>query len=361
MFRFALIFIIVVHGLIHLLGFVKAFELASVEQLTQPISKGGGTLWLLAAILFLATGVAFMLHSNYWVIGALTAVILSQILIFGAWSDAKFGTIANIIIVLAALLGYAAWSFENGFHQDVKAALERTQGMEMEVLTDPDLQHLPQPVQRYLRYAGVVGQPKVKNFRVTFSGQMREKGGEWFDFTSEQYNFFDEPERLFFMKARVKGIPTVGYHAFKDGEASMTVKVLSAFPVVQLEGEVMQKAETVTLFNDICLMAPAVLIDDRIEWTEVDENTAKAKFTHRDITISATLYFDEMGRLIDFESNDRTEITSMQQMPFSTPVHDYQMINGHQLLRSGDAVWHFPEGEFVYGKFYLKELDYNIP
>lgn len=42
-----LLFIVVmIHGLIHLLGFVKAFNLAPVGQLTQNISKTGGTLWL---------------------------------------------------------------------------------------------------------------------------------------------------------------------------------------------------------------------------------------------------------------------------------------------------------------------------
>lgn len=40
----------------------------------------------------------------------------------------------------------------------------------------------------------------------------------------------------------------------------------------------MDKTETVTLFNDMCLMAPATLIDRRIQWQEIDRNSVKATF-----------------------------------------------------------------------------------
>jgi hypothetical protein len=38
-------------------------------------------------------------------------------------------------------------------------------------------------------------------------------------------------------------------------------------PIVQQSGKIMDKAETVTLFNDMCLMAPATLIDKRIQFS----------------------------------------------------------------------------------------------
>jgi hypothetical protein len=35
--------------------------------------------------------------------------------------------------------------------------------------------------------------------------------------------------------------------------------------VVDISGDMMFKAETVTFFNDMCFLAPATLIDKRIE------------------------------------------------------------------------------------------------
>ena len=47
--RWVFAFIVVVHGLIHLMGPAKAFGYAELPQLTQPISRGMGLVWLLAA------------------------------------------------------------------------------------------------------------------------------------------------------------------------------------------------------------------------------------------------------------------------------------------------------------------------
>ena len=34
-------------------------------------------------------------------------------------------------------------------------------------------------------------------------------------------------------------------------------------------------------------------------------------------------------------------------------------IDGRNVPTYGEAVWHYPEGEYIYKKFYLKELNYN--
>jgi hypothetical protein len=140
----------------------------------------------------------------------------------------------------------------------------------------------------------------------------------------------------------------------------MDIKLFGLFSVVKQEGDVMNKAETVTLFNDMCLMAPATLIDKHIEWQAIDSNSAKAVFTNHGIAISATLYFNKQGQLVDFTSNDRTAVADMKQYPFSTPAKDYKNINGVNIPGYGEAVWHYPDGKFTYGIFRLKEIEYNV-
>jgi hypothetical protein len=265
-----------------------------------------------------------------------------------------------LFLLFTALFLYSSWSFQKKYRKDVKRGLARSMDLASEPLTEKDLSRLPSPVQKYLRLAGVVGQPKVNNFKVTFEGDMRSKDQDWFSFTSEQHNFMDAPERLFFMKAKVKGLPTAGYHAYKDGEARMLIKLLSLIPVVNISGPEMLKAETVTVFNDMCLMAPATLIDRRIEWEPIDDLSAKAVFTVNNISISATLLFNEKGELINFISDDRYDVNQKQWLRFSTPVKEYKNINGFHLMTYGEAVWHYPEGKFVYGKFRVKNIEYNL-
>lgn len=105
--KWILFFIVIIHALIHLLGFIKAFGFAEINQLTQNISKPIGILWLIALILFLAAAIQFVSNHDLWWITALAAVILSQVLIILFWHDAKFGTIPNIIILLVAIVAFA--------------------------------------------------------------------------------------------------------------------------------------------------------------------------------------------------------------------------------------------------------------
>jgi hypothetical protein len=351
--------ILIVHGLIHLMGFAKAFGYGHITQLTVKISQPLGILWLTTALLFIITTVLFLLQKYEWSLLGTIAVIISQFLIFTAWPDAKFGTLANVIILAVAVLSLSSSHFENVYKQDVRENLQRSDALPTEILTEADLKPLPPSVQRYLRYAGVLNKPKVKNVRIVFDGKMRDKGKDFFPFTSEQYNFFDEPTRLFFMKGQMFGITVPGYHRYSNAKATMDIRLFGLFQIVKQSGEIMNKTETVTLFNDMCLMAPGTLIDKRIQWQAIDNNSTKATFTNHGIAITATLYFNEPGQLIDFRSSDRTAISDMKQYPFSTPVSDYTNMNGINVMKHGEAVWHYPDGKFTYGKFVLKDIEYN--
>jgi hypothetical protein len=53
-------------------------------------------------------------------------------------------------------------------------------------------------------------------------------------------------------------------------------------------------------------------------------------------------------------------ISDMKQYRFSTPLSkEYKDYNGFRLTSFGEAVWHYPDGEFVYGKFNVKDIVYN--
>ena len=71
-----------------------------MSALLASISPEAGLLWLLAAILLIAAAIGLVLGAPWWWYPALPGVLLSQGLIVTAWSDAKFGTLANVIITI---------------------------------------------------------------------------------------------------------------------------------------------------------------------------------------------------------------------------------------------------------------------
>ena len=107
--RWVVVAVLTGHGLIHLLGVAKGFGWAEVSALEQPISPGGGVVWLLAAVLVLASAVLIAAGApTWWWAVAVLAAVVSEVAIATSWSDAKFGTAANLVLVLAAVYGFAS-------------------------------------------------------------------------------------------------------------------------------------------------------------------------------------------------------------------------------------------------------------
>jgi hypothetical protein len=252
---------------------------------------------------------------------------------------------------------------KNTYKKAVLEALERTKSVKNEILTEKDIQHLPAIVRKYIYYSGSVGKEKVLNFRAAFKGGIRAKPGEDFmPLTSVQYNFTDQPTRLFYIVAKKKGIPAKGIHLYRDRTAIMLIKLFGLFTVVNARGKEMDQGETVTLFNDMCFIAPATLIDRNIEWKEIDDLTVDARFSNGNIAITATLYFNESGELVNFLSNDRYETSDGKtyiNYPWLTPVTGYTKINGYCLPAGAKLIYKHADEDFCYGEFNLISIDYN--
>lgn len=358
--RIAFIILVIMHGIIHVFGFVKAFGFADLKQLTQSISKPFGILWLSAYILLVIAAIMFAFKNSNWLWLGLIGILISQTLIIYFWQDAKFGTIANVIILIGVIIEFLASDYYLKYQNDVKAGLQQKAYFENSVLTEADIGQLPAPVKKYIRFTGSVGQPKVTNFKVEFTGKIRkDEQSDWMPFTSQQYNFMQTPTRLFFMKAVMKNLPVAGYHRFNNGHALMDIRLLSLFKVQYQDGPEMDLSETVTFFNDMCCLAPATLIDKRIKWLAVEGSKVKASFTNNHITISAWLYFNEDGALINFISQDRYSADAGKQLPWATPLKDYQQINGYKLMRNAETIYSYPDRDLCYGTFRLVSVNYN--
>ena len=146
--RIAFAALIALHGLIHLIGSAKAFGWGNVAQLRQPISTTGGMLWLLAARLLLGSAIAVAITARWWWYLALPGALLSQLLIVQAWSDARFGTLANMVIAVPLVplvllaLDARAGSFRSRFASDRAVLLSRPV-RPAPIVTDADIAVLP--------------------------------------------------------------------------------------------------------------------------------------------------------------------------------------------------------------------------
>lgn len=232
------------------------------------------------------------------------------------------------------------------------------------ILKEEELNHLPVCVKKYLAYTGAIGKNKPQNVFIGFDAQMyRNPGEKPMKSKSVQYNFYGEYSRLFLMKASKIGIPFSALHLYNNEQASFQVKVAELFKVVDVSGEELKKAETVTLLNDMCIFVPGSLVDNRLTWNVIDNLSAKVTLKNGRYIVSAILYFNEAGELINFVSDDRYALQddgTMKQVRWTTTISDYKEIEGRMIPTYGKAIWNYPEGDFTYGVFTLRSIKYNV-
>ncbi len=229
-------------------------------------------------------------------------------------------------------------------------------------LAAEDLVALPDPARRYVERSGALGRPRPQNMRVVLDANMYRKQGQApMRARSVQYSFFGRPTRLFLMEARMFGLPVRALHVYREESATFTVRVASAVTMVDLLGASISAAETVTVLNDLCLMAPGALVDSRLAWTAVDDRTAGVTFTNGVHRVTATLSFDG-GELVDFWSDDRPDSSSGSFIPmrWSTPISEHRDVGGMHLLHRGSAVYDHPDGPFTYGEFTMRSIEYDV-
>ncbi len=232
-----------------------------------------------------------------------------------------------------------------------------------EPLTLGELTGLPHPVRRYVERSGAIGRPRPQNMRVVMDANMyRQPGQAPMRARSVQYTFFGQPTRLFLMSARMFGLPVRALHVYRQQRATFTVRVASSVNMVDLSGEQISAAETVTVLNDLCLMAPGALVDHRLAWTPIDDRTAGVTFTNGPHTVTATLLFNDDDELVDFWSDDRPDSGTGTFIPmrWSTPVTAYRNDDGRHLIHHGAAVYHRPDAPFTYGDFTIRSIRYDV-
>jgi len=143
----------------------------------------------------------------------------------------------------------------------------------------------------------------------------------------------------------------------------MRVRAMSVAPMVDVDGPVLTRAETVTLFNDLCVLAPAGLVDAPVEWSPIDGHHVGASFTNAGHTVRAELVFADDHQLVDFVSDDRQQATpdgtAFVPRRWSTPVGDVRDFHGHRVVSAGRARWQDPGSDgFDYLELHVDDIRY---
>jgi hypothetical protein len=272
-----------------------------------------------------------------------------------------------LLFLLAGVLGavmVGRYTFNRTVAQEVSDLFENSTVTEPAVLTEADIAHLPEPVQRWLHYSDVIGREYPHSVRLKQEGEIRlSPDGAWMPFTAEQYYTTDPPSFIWKIDTSMMSvIPISGRDAYVDGHGNMKILAGSLIPVVDETGEHMDQGTLVRYLNEI-FWFPAGAVSPYIEWEGVDANAARATMTYGDMTVEATFYFDDEGRPVNMMAPRYQDAGNgeVKWLPWWTPIHEYGEFDGVRMGIAGEAYWEEDWGNFTYVRLRIVDVEYNMP
>lgn len=368
MLRALFISLLLIHGLIHILGFVNQWVIEIGTQMSEktiiPLSTGTskflGVLWLLTGLCFLWSSVLVWLLSSWWTTVTMVCVAFSQVLIILYWPDAKAGTLINVFILFGVELTNAHNRFEQFADQQARQLMAQ-ESLDRSVITKPMLTGLPTPVQMWLENSGVVGKVRAHTVRLRQHGLMRASpDGMWMPTEAEQYIDVDKPG--FVWKAEVKlfpFLPLAGLDQYINGKGNMRIKALSLIPIVNASNSKIDQGELLRYLSEMCWY-PSAALSPFITWECFNATKAVAIITYKGVTASALFSFDDQYRLISVTAKRYKEADAASRLEnWYIPLQDWKSMSGIRIPVKGDVIWKLDAGDFTYYQWEITDIDYN--
>lgn len=348
------------HALIHLAGFAKAFDLFKLSEFSARIDKFSGVLWLVAGVLLLSGGLSYLMNIQIknWLL--LAGVLLSQYLIILFWTDARFGTIMNLIILIVVIRALAGTHFESMVSKDIVAIHAAEKIERNQAVTESDCEHLPLPVQKWLHRSGVIGQSKTTMLRLKQQGRMRMKpNGKWMSFTAEQY--FNTIAANFVWYTRVQsfaGVELLGRDKLKEGEGHMLIKLMGLIPLVnnapnpQIDNDSM-----IRYLAEICWF-PSAALSEQIHWISIDSSSAEATFTVNEKQVKGIFEFSDEGDFVSFRGMRHFSV-GKDTMPENWLVRTIETkeMGRIRIPARTEVIWKLESGDFKWLELEIIEID----
>lgn len=363
MTRIIFIIIIGIHGLIHLMGFLKAFNLAEIKELIQPISKSWGIIWFFTCLIFIAALIQYLVKNDYWWFTAIIAILASQALVIIFWQDAKFGTIPNVIILIVSIVAVAEFSFDRKVSREIDNIFSQEKITGHSIITTEMINNLPIPIQKWITNSGLIGKERIYTVRLKQKAQMKMKleQDKWTDAYAEQYVTIDRP--AFIWKVDMQMMPFVnvaGRDKFVEGKGEMLIKILSLFPVVNSSDNEKINTGTIQRYLGEIVWFPSAALSPYITWEKIDDFSAHASMSYKETTGSGIFYFTENGDFIKYialrymGSDDDAKLKE-----WVITVSRSREMNGIKIPVKMEATWKLESGDWTWLQLEIIDIEYN--
>lgn len=263
-------------------------------------------------------------------------------------------------IVVAVILLLAVWfcipysPLKADLEKDAKAlSAANVLYQKGEVFTATDFANLPTVIQKYIVNSGYIGKKKMNALKMEYRNVAFSQGKKGpnlkIDYT--QLDFVMRPERLALIESGLFGIPFQGYDYYRDGKGGMKGVIAKVFTLFDQTGAEMDRACLATFLAE-SMFAPSILLQDYIEFEEINEHQILATISAYGQTVSGIFNFNDEYEMTSFTTNDRAVVASdgsIEYVPWSAICGEYKVgDDGIKHPTKFQAVWNYKDGDFIY-------------
>lgn len=271
-------------------------------------------------------------------------------------------TLMVLTVLVYGSIKIGEYRFESMVSNEIDELLLQSKRSTLPKISEADLNGLPEPVQRYLRYAQVIGKTPIHTVRLKQTGTIR-MGPDQGKMNFEATQFYCTDPGSFVWNARVQMFPGIwiaGRDKYLDGSGNMLIKLFALVPLVDAKGSELDQGTILRFINEH-FWFPTAYLNDYFTWIPIDDQTAEAVVDYAGIRARIIYYFNQSGQMINFEteryrslSDGRSELTR-----WSTPIRNYMEINGFFVPTEGEAVWHMQTENFKYIDLKITDIQYD--
>lgn len=225
------------------------------------------------------------------------------------------------------------------------------------------LQGLPEPVQRFMDFAGVVGKPWIETVRLEQTGRFRQKPeSSWMPVEAVQYFTTDPPGFQWRAAFKVMGLPLVrARDTYKRGTGHMYGKMAGMYTLFDARGPEMDQGTMLRYLGET-IWYPTALLSRYMTWQAVDDQSADVTFTDAGKSVSGRFTFDAEGRPTIFTAQRYGDFDGQFVLrPWIVPMTEYARRDGFTIPVRGQVKWDMPGGQYSYFDWEIGKVEYNRP
>lgn len=242
------------------------------------------------------------------------------------------------------------------FSSEVKQLFAHSENISDRLFHKSQLEGLPEPVQRYFNRVLKKGQPYISYAGIKHRGQFKtgpDKG--WTNIRGEQYATTTKPGFIW------KGTTSlfVARDLYIADKGRLIVTLLYIFRVADGKGAKYNEGELLRWLGESVLYPTNLLPAERLQWSPIDENTARLTFRYREHALSFKITFNDSAEITEMETKRYMGERGLE--TWVIKISRYREMNNVRIPTLFEAIWRLEKGDFSYAKFKITEVLYNRP